>query len=207
MTVQFQSDNPNLINNEKQIKQGRPTSRYKIREYVFRHSELISCILFSAKFNRQCKCHPIIYQQCDDYDAKKELYGQYKNKTQRNILQMNEKPNNEKQEYKNDKLTYRWPGLLQSDDAALLESSSSSLDVITEAVRVSPGDRVASDGLSPVQAVGACCAPPALLVTPVPLTIDVVARAFEASCASAGSIWHKGRSGDRKKWNVNEDLF
>lgn len=45
--------------------------------------------------------------------------------------------------------TYRWPGLLQSDDAALLESSSSSLDVTIEPVVVvcaSPphGDKASS---------------------------------------------------------------
>lgn len=53
-------------------------------------------------------------------------------------------------------LTYRWPGLL-SEDAALLESSSSSFDVTIEPVLVSPGDI----GLStpPI-----CCVPPEIVV-------------------------------------------
>lgn len=97
----------------------------------------------------------------------------YRNKSQPNILRMDEKPNNPNKKkalilIENHKLTYRWPGLLQSDDAALLESSSSSLDVTPEPVCGSPGDSPASDGLRP--------------------TIDVVAMAVEASCASAGSI-------------------
>lgn len=46
-------------------------------------------------------------------------------------------------------MRYRWPGLLQSDDAALLESSSSSRDVTFEPVRVRPpGEAMVSLGLS-----------------------------------------------------------
>lgn len=50
---------------------------------------------------------------------------------------------------------YRCPGLLQSDDALLLESSSSSRDVTLEPVRVSPpGETIVSLGLR-------TCPPPA----------------------------------------------
>lgn len=98
-------------------------------------------------------------------------------------------------------LTYRLPGLLQSDDAALLESSSSSFDVAIEPVVVcaSPpvGDSAVSVfGLNSV--VGWPCAlwwwwwwvlallPPLLL----PLIIVAVGHDVNVLCVSVmGSIW------------------
>lgn len=102
-------------------------------------------------------------------------------------------------------LTYRWPGLLQSDDAGLLESSSSSFDVTIEPVVVcaSPpaGDRVVSVfGFS----VWPCVVWPCawwwgwcvLVLLPQPLLLPLIIVAvghcnvFAVDCVSLmGSIW------------------
>lgn len=69
--------------------------------------------------------------------------------------------------------TYRCPGLLQSDEAALLESSSSSFDVAIDAVRVSPGDKLKSFGFSmPTRCDGPLPLPP----PPPPLPAIVIGR-------------------------------
>ena len=80
-------------------------------------------------------------------------------KTKNNVVEQH----NNNDEHKNKpKLTYRWPGLLQSDDAVRLESSSSSFDVGVGFG--SPGD--ASFGFNVIVAM---CPPldPMVAISPV----------------------------------------
>lgn len=107
-------------------------------------------------------------------------------------------------------LTYRWPGLLQSDDAALLESSSSPFDVAIEPVVViaSPaaGDETVSVfGLKKV--VGWPCVLcwwwwwvlallPLLLLTLIIVAVEHDVTAFVAvNCVSVMvSIWKHSKN-------------
>lgn len=72
-------------------------------------------------------------------------------------------------------MTYRCPGLLQSDDAALLESSSSSRDVAIDPVRVPAGVGV-SLGLSPRDPLPEDTVPGVVADSVVDGVVGVVAR-------------------------------
>lgn len=122
-----------------------------------------------------------------------------------------------------ERLTYRWPGLLQSDDAALLESSSSSFDVAIEPVVVCasppPGDKAVSVfGLNNV--IGWLCpwwwwwcvlAPlPPLLLPLIIVAVGHDVNVFvDINCVSVmGSIWkhlkdEKNRKRRKKQQQVN----